>query len=88
METHKMAYQVSLPPGLLSFAYNAVYNQQVIHDLRNSDLNEVIKKFELKPNEAEAVTNALSGGQPDEKDLQTVVNLLIPYLTRAYGDVW
>lgn len=83
-----MAYQTSLPPGLLSFAYNAVYNQQVIQDIRNNNLNELMAQFELTEQEKEVIYKALNDRQVSDQDLQAVVDLIKPYLAKAVGDVW
>lgn len=83
-----MAYSLSLPPGLLSFLYNAVYNQQIINELRNNQLDQVIAAFELNSSEESAVRNALQGGEPSAKELEKITDLLKPYLQKGYGDIW
>jgi hypothetical protein len=83
----KMAYPNALPAGLLSFVYHAVYNQQVIVDLRAERTDDVLTAFELNTAEQKAVSDALTPGQVDEKLLQNIANLMAPYVVKAYNDI-
>jgi hypothetical protein len=82
-----MSHVHNLPPGLLSFLYNAVYNKEVNEAIRRN-IETVMTDFHLTDNQKAAIRAAKDRGSPNEGDIEGVVNLLVPFLMTHYPDVW